>query len=545
MRHLRRSFGHIGGAAFAVLLALFGFGQAAAVPYRTINPQPSAVANDPITLTGHDLTIEQVIAVARYGQTVEVSSEAARHQDEAHGLLLEGAAEGVPVAGFNRAADNSGAVLFDGDPAAPEIAAMLQQKQLAVFQAGASANTAASEIADEEAVRAMMVVRANTLTYAPASAPVTQMLLDFLNNRISPVVSPASPLGGVAAAMVGKGDAYYHGIRMPAAQALTQAGLIPLTPVDDDYGALTGTEAYAIGRAALLVADGRQMLEWSDLIYAMDLNGMNAGIAPLALPAQENRPLKWTYWDAARVLDMLKGSYLLTEDGPAQHSSPASLDLSPARQGAAWRAWGNLRDVLLVALNSSDQALAVRPGLSQRESRELASPRMLKYFVKGGRNNGGKRGFIIPTLNSAPYPLANDVAAFAGAVGMLNVALAQRVDGTLAGRTAGGEEGPVPLERAYQELGATVIKLAVDLREAAKMMDQRLAENTGRTFGAAPTAAWTAFRKVVPAQTNDGAAQLAAEQFILNNAPATFYPKSEPPLGSDDPIPLAQEKIDR
>ena len=107
------------------------------------------------------------------------------------------------------------------------------------------------------------------------------------------------------------------------------------------------------------------------------------------------------------------------------------------------------------------------------------------------------------------------------------------------------EEGPVPLERASQELGAASFKLAVELREAAKMMDQRLAENTSRTFGAAPTAAWTAFRTIVPAQTNDSTAQSAAEQFLLSNRPATFYPKGEPPLGSDDPIPLAQEKIDR
>ena len=73
------------------------------------------------------------------------------------------------------------------------------------------------------------------------------------------------------------------------------------------------------------------------------------------------------------------------------------------------------------------------------------------------------------------------------------------------------------------------------------------AQRMGRStqFGAAPTAAWTAFRVVAPVQTNDGAAQLAAEQFILNNKAAIFYPKGEPPLGSDDPIPLAQEKIDR
>jgi histidine ammonia-lyase len=519
-------------------LALILAGTAAAAPYRAIAPQTDTNA-DPVTLTGHDLTVDQLVAVARRGQKAAVSPEAADHQDEAHSLLLEAAAEGVPVAGFNRDADASGAVLFDGDPTVPETAAMLRRKALAAFQGAAAPGP---EVGDEAVVRAMMVVRANTLTYTPASAAVTELLLQFLNDRITPAVSAANPLDGIAAAMVGKGDAYYHGIRMPAAQALSQAGLMPLTPVDDDYDALTGTEAYTTAGAALLVADGRRMLEWSDLIFAMDLNGMNADIAPLSLPAQENRPLKWTYWDAGRVLDMVKGGYLLSEDNPAAHPYPPGLDLSVTRQGTAWRAWGNLRDVVLVALNSSDQALAIRPGLSQRESRELVSPRMQKYYVKGGRANDGKRGFVVPALNRDPAPLAAEVEAFASAFGMLNTALAQRSASPPPAAQPTADEGLVPVSRAHQALETAFGLLAADLGGAARLMEQRLAENPARTFGAAPTAAWTAFRMAVPAQAGSDA---TARRFIEDNQPATFYPKGDPPLGSDDAIPLAQEKMDR
>ena len=530
----------------AVLLALAAFGHAAATPYRAINPQPSAVADQAVTLTGHDLTVEQVVAVARYGQPVEVSSEAARHQDDAHSLLLEGAAEGIAIAGLNRG-ESGGTILFDGDPAAPANQTAIQQRALALFQGGAV--SAGPEVADEEVVRAMMVVRANTLTYAPASAPVTQMLLDFLNNRITPVVGASGNplLASVAAAMVGKGDAYYHGIRMPAAQALAQAGLMPLAPVDADYTAFTETDAYEIGRTALLVSDGRLALEWSDLIFAMDLNGMNAGIAPLSLPAQANRPFKWIYWEAARVLDMIKGSFLFDEDtataGPRPY--PANLTLSLTRQGAAWRSWGDLRDVLLVALNSSDQALAVRVGLSPRESPELSTLQMMKYYVKGGKDSGGKRGFIVPALNRDPSLLTNDVTAFTGAIGMLDAALAQRIAVPLPGESQVADDGPVPLNRAREALDGTFGLLALDLTNAAKLLDQRVAEDTARSFGVAPTAAWTAFRAVVSAQTAGDAAPAAASQFIQNNQPATFYPISEPPLGSDDPIPLAQEKLRR
>jgi len=201
LRHLKRSYGHIRTAAQAAVLALVVTGTAAAGPYRAITPLTGDNA-DPIALTGHDLTVEQLVAVARHGQKVVVTPEAADHQDEAHALLLEAAAEGVPVAGFNRADDESGALLFDGDPTAPETAAMLRRKALAAFE---SNDTSGPEIADEETVRAMMVVRANTLTYTAASTPVTEMLLRFLNDRITPAVSAGNPLSGIAEAMVDAG----------------------------------------------------------------------------------------------------------------------------------------------------------------------------------------------------------------------------------------------------------------------------------------------------------------------------------------------------
>jgi histidine ammonia-lyase len=534
---------HVPRNMLAALLTLFAASQVHATSYRAIDPPDASTADQEVTLTGHDLTIEQVIAVARYGQVVEISPEAARHQEDAHGLLLEGAAEGLPIMGFNRGGENGETVLFDGDPGAPEIAAQLQQHAMAAFQRGVLP-AGSAEITDEDIVRAVMVVRANTLTYAPVSAPVTQILLGFLNNRITPVVpaGTANPLTAVAAAMVGKGDAYYHGIRMPAAQALSQAQLAPIIPVDADFNAFTETGANDIGRAALVVGDGRLALEWSDLLFAMDLNGMNAGVGPLSLPAQANRPFLWLYWDAGRVLDMIKGSYLFDEDAAGTRTYPAQLAGSLVRQGAAWHAWGELRNVLLIALNSSDQSLAVRVGLSPREAPELGTPAMMKYFVKGGKNSGGKRGFIVPTLNRPPYPMTNDLLAFTNAFEELQMAVLRRSP-TLDLAPGAPLDAKVILDQAKNVVDGVFGSLSIDLNGAAAALDQRLAENTARAFGLAPTAAWTTFRAAVPASTAFPMAQAAAMRFIRSNQPATFYPKGEQPPGTDDPIPLAQEKI--
>src|SRR3981081_2166238 len=198
-------------------------------------------------------------------------------------LLGMVAAEGVPVYWFNRGSGaGRQAVIFAGDALAPENKGMLEKRQLGIFRRGARAGMG-PEISDEEIVRAMLVVRANTMTFEAASPPLTQRLLDLLNERITPVVQSRGtigegdlgPLTNVAGVMVGAGEAYYKGERMPAAEALKRAGLKPLQPFAADDSALESSNSYASGQAALLIHDARKVLSWADLIYAIDLNGMN------------------------------------------------------------------------------------------------------------------------------------------------------------------------------------------------------------------------------------------------------------------------------
>src|SRR5579863_1112037 len=303
-----------------MLLATEAYGAPASsppssLPSKQYTPIMPAQADRMITLTGRDLTIEQIVAVARYGARVQVSPEARQREQDNYGLLLEAAAEGVPVYWFNRGAgDQRETVMFEGDPLSPKNRALIEKNQAARFHAGADWGTG-PEIVNEEIVRAMMVVRANAMIYNAPSPQLSQMLLDLLNKRITPVVQSRgtlgegdlAQLGNVAATMVGTGEAYFQGVRMKADRALKKAGLAPLEPFAADDNALTSSNAYATGQAALLVHDAKEALEWADLIYAVDLNGMNSSVTPLSLVVQRDRPEKWLNWHAARTLDMIKG----------------------------------------------------------------------------------------------------------------------------------------------------------------------------------------------------------------------------------------------
>src|SRR6185437_9650062 len=165
---------------------------ALAAGYQPITPTKS---DQVITLTGHDLTIEQVVDVARYGAKVELSPEAKQRQADHYGLLLEAATEGIAVYWFNRGAgDQRETVMFSGDPMTPKNKAYLEKSQLMEFKIGAIFGYG-PEVQEEEIVRAMMVVRANAMTFNAPSPQLSEMLVELLNHRITPVVQSRGTLG--------------------------------------------------------------------------------------------------------------------------------------------------------------------------------------------------------------------------------------------------------------------------------------------------------------------------------------------------------------
>lgn len=557
--------------------------------YTPITP---TMADRTVTLTGHDLTIEQIVQVARYGAKVAVSPEALQREADNYGLLLEAATEGVAVYWFNRGAgDQRETVMFEGDPSSPENQAKIERQQMRSFRYGPVAGFG-PEVQDEEIVRAMMVVRANAMTFNAPSPQLAQMLLDLLNKRISPVVQSRGTLGegdlaqllNVGGAMVGAGDVYYRGVRMPAAKALAQAGLKPIQPFAADDNALSSSDAYATGQAALVVNDARHALEWADLIYSMDLNGMNSSITPLSLVVQCDRPGVWLNWDAARVLDMLKGGYLFDSDAARIIQDPESLRASSIRQASAWEEWSALNDAVLFQANSSDHNPAVHVGLGPEDSWELASAQMLKFYVKGGAHSHGQHGYIVSNANWDPYPMANKLENFVIGLANMDVAVMLRIDrfsspfftvvkpAEVLPAAAGHFSGYTPValqqeiqsltnpvapfgsaivgtvedlqgqtlikvQRARQAVGTTMDLLAYDLLEASLWMDVRKAQDPRRRFGQAPTAAWIALRKKAPLIADpDGAASdsdaTIAASFVRNTDPASFYPSALPPRGS-------------
>ena len=575
--------------------------------YQPINPTMSGTT---VTLTGHDLTIEKLVQIARYGAKVELSADARQGAADSFGLIQQAQAQGVSVYLFNRnAGSGRETVSLKGDPDSAEFKAEIERRYAPSPNAGTASGFGA-DIPDEDIGRAMLAVDLNNIRYLAASPGYVQGIIDLLNKGVTPAVRWRGAIGEAdfvptGAVLRGIGFAYYKGVRMPAAEALQKAGLKPIKFEIAD-GNLVTTSALTAGMAGLLVNDLRQMLEWHDLIWAMELNGMNGSIGPLSMPVQSTRPFPWPNFAAARVLDMLKGSYVFNDEYRIIQDSE-SLRATVWRQGSTWQAWSRLRENVLIQMNSTDHNPTVRPNITPQDSWELNTPQLLKYYVKGGKFSNGKTGYIFSNSNWDPYPVANDVEAFMIPLVSVMVAVVERIHrfddpfftvtnasevlktaagpGGASGVGGGGGGGgladalwqelkplanPVPpdgvtadkgvgdldavpmlkLMRLRQAMNVSLDILSQSLLNAAFWMDIRKLEKPERTFGSGPTALWTEFRKEVPFRRDantpappESAANIAAN-FLRTHSPASLYSSTAiaMPGGYNPAIPRAEPK---
>jgi histidine ammonia-lyase len=554
------------------------------VAYNAITP---TMADQTITLTGHDLTIEQVIAVARYGAKVRFAPGAMQRAQQASDLRAEAVAENIPVYGQNRGA---------GDMR--EIKKTPQQADTAsgfpvlpMLGAGAL-----PEISHEDLVRADLLIGANTSILGASDPKAMQMTIDLLNNRITPVAYSIGTLGeadfpavsnNIQATMSGQGEAYYRGERMPAARALSMAGLKPLAGSEFFNGA---ENAYGDARAALLVADGRRALEWADVLYALDKLGMDSSISPMLAAVQAQRPFPWVNWDAARIMDMLNGSYLYQAQATRILQDAESMRARYIRNGSAWKAWATLRDDVQRQINSADLNPLVLLGASPSDSPQLASPFMMQFYVKGGPLSHGQHGYVFSTANWDPYPMANEEEAFTNALANMDVAVAQTIErftdrtpiafftgvlpkdvltpeqirkspflsepfwvvmdlwqqiqslaqsivpeGNATDLGVADIEGQTRLKttRGQEVVDLTMKLLGYDLWNATYWLDVRHAQNASWNFGPVATGVWNAFRQVVPWQQEPSERApvpygIAAYQFLESTPATRFYPGGPP-----------------
>ena len=335
------------------------------VPHRDPDPgrrHPRDVGS--VILTGADLTVAEVEAVARHGAAVVLDRHARDRVEEARAVIESLVAEGAVVYGVTTGF---------GDLATTFIAAgdsgRLQENLLM------SHATGVGPAFPTEIVRAMLLLRANTLALGHSGCRplVLDRLLEFLRLGLHPVVpeqgsvgasGDLAPLAHLALPLIGKGQAEVGGRVLPGADALAAVGLEPMAlEAKEGLALLNGTQMMsAIG--ALLLADADRLARTASVAAALSVEALLGTDVAFAAPYQLARPHPGQVAVAAELRHLLRDSGLQTahHGHPHKVQDPYSLRCVPQVHGAVRDALDHLRRVLDIELNSATDNPLVFPG---------------------------------------------------------------------------------------------------------------------------------------------------------------------------------------
>jgi histidine ammonia-lyase len=228
----------------------------------------------PLLLNGDPLTLAQLDAVAAATLDVALAPGSKGRMLASLAVVDRAAAGDAAAYGINTGFGKLAEVRV-----APDQLAALQQNLVRSHCCGVG------EPLSEPEVRGMLLLRANVLAKGASGVrtEVAELLVAMLTRRIHPVVpsrgsvgasGDLAPLAHLALALIGEGEVFVHGERMPAAKALAAAGLSPLRlQAKEGLALLNGTQAMA-SVGGLSLARAQRVVRLFDLAGAMSLEGL-------------------------------------------------------------------------------------------------------------------------------------------------------------------------------------------------------------------------------------------------------------------------------
>lgn len=361
------------------------------------------IQNKPIILTGHHLTIDDVVNISRQNVLVSVDNSALKQVENSHKLLLLAAEKNLPVYGLNRGVGlNKDKTIFQGSVLTPEARQLSEEFNMRDLHA---TSAGVGPLAQPDVIRAAMVVRLNTLLLGNTGVQpaVVHMFVNFLNKGITPIFPSGGSMGEaditilahIGLAMTGEGDVFFKNKKMPASEALKLAGLEPLHPYAKDALSIFSSNAYTAGLGVLITYDLQKLLDKYDLVTSLSLEGLNGNIAPFLQPVQAIRPYVGQNTSAKNVLKNLSGSYLFEISKERALQDPLSFRTESHVNGAVRDILNRLQQNLTIQLNSSDDNPAVIINISPNKNDGTQEK---NYYIKDNQLTGA----VIPTANFEP-----------------------------------------------------------------------------------------------------------------------------------------------
>jgi histidine ammonia-lyase len=306
------------------------------------------------TLTGHDLTLDDLLAIADGGDEVRLGDEA-RARVVAARAVVDAVADGdAAVYGVN-----TGFGSFAETRIAPDDLATLQVNLLRSHAAGVD------EPLPVRAVRASMALRANVLAkgFSGIRVETLEALIAALNRGVHPHVpsrgsvgasGDLAPLAHIALVLIGEGDAWDGRDRVAGAEALRRAGLAPVVLGPKEGLALINGTQVSTAVAALALAGADRLARAADITAALSIDALQGSIRPFDDRIHEARPFAGQLATARNLSRLVGGSPInAAHAGCGRVQDAYSMRCVPQVHGAAREALAWIRHIVQTEMNAA------------------------------------------------------------------------------------------------------------------------------------------------------------------------------------------------
>jgi len=307
-----------------------------------------------VYLDGAGLTIEDVIAVAKRAELVQISAAAVERMNVSRGRVDDALGGAKPVYALNTGVGLLANIRLDES----EIEAM-QVNLIRSHCCGVGSPLSVP------VVRGMMLIRANVLAKGLSGIRpiVGERICDLLNHQITPVIpsrgsvgasGDLAPLAHMALVLLGEGQAQHQGEVLPGGVCLEHAGLKPLTLMGKEgISLLNGTQAM-LSMGCLRLGELESLFYSAQTTAALTIEALRGTAAALDPRLHAARPHPGQMLSAAHLAHLLKRSAIPRTHGEGSRIQDAyCLRCIPQVHGAVWDTLAEARRVFEIELNGA------------------------------------------------------------------------------------------------------------------------------------------------------------------------------------------------
>lgn len=288
-----------------------------------------------IILDGNSLTIEKLVQIARYGEKVELSQSSLERIKKCRAMLEKKLASKEIMYGTNTGIGEFSEIV-------------LSDEQVRSFQKYLIYNHSAG-IGDPmpiEFVRGAIASRINVHAkgYSACRPEITLTLVEMLNKGVTPIVcqkgsvgasGDLAPMSQIALLLMGEGEAFYEGERLPGRVAMERAG-IPISGLQarDGLAVINGSN-FITAISSLQLWDFKRWIKQAEIASAMSLEALLANLKPYDIRIHTLRGFNGAQQSARAIMKCIKGSDLQTGKVKTKVQDAYSMRSTPQVIGAA------------------------------------------------------------------------------------------------------------------------------------------------------------------------------------------------------------------